>query len=131
MKPSDMLHKMCGLVLAGTDIKALCKARGLPSQATSSRSVLETLFLSPQGVTNVFNSLDRHEIALLHLLKNSDSPERLINVSKMSSRKSNKGLSAAECCCWLNRGKTRGTKKQKSNAGDLHCPPNFTFTCRH
>ena len=74
MKPSDMLHKMCELVLAGTDIKALCKARGLPSQATSSRSVLETLFLSPQGVSSVFNSLDRHEIALLHLLKNSDSP---------------------------------------------------------
>jgi len=51
MKPADMLHQMCHLVLAGTDVKAVCKARGLPSQAASSRGVLETLFLSTQGLT--------------------------------------------------------------------------------
>jgi hypothetical protein len=69
MKPANMLHPMCHAVLAGTDIKALCRARRLPSQATSSRGILETLFLSPQGLTNVFESLDSNEIALLHLLK--------------------------------------------------------------
>ena len=73
MKPANMLHQMCHAVLAGTDIKALCKARGLPPQALSSRGILETLFLSPQGLTNVFESLDSNEIALFHLLKNSDA----------------------------------------------------------
>jgi hypothetical protein len=71
MKPANMLHQMCHVMLTGTDIKALCKARGLPPQATSSRGVLETLFLSSQGLTNVFESLDSNEIALLHLLRNS------------------------------------------------------------
>ena len=74
MKPLDMLSQMCRVVLADTDVKALCKARGLSPQATSSRGILETLFLSPQGVSNVFNSLDRNEVALLHLLKNYESP---------------------------------------------------------
>ena len=71
MKPSEMLHQMCHVVLAGTDVKAVCKARGFPSQAASSRGVRETLFLSSQGLSQVFDSLDRNEIALLHLLKNT------------------------------------------------------------
>jgi len=71
MKPAEMLHQMCHVVLAGTDVKALCKARGFPSQAASSRGILETLFVSPQGLSPVFKSLDRNEIALLHLLKNT------------------------------------------------------------
>ena len=71
MKPADMLHQMCHVVLAGTDVKAVCKARGFPPQATSSRGVLETLFLSSQGLSQAFDSLDRNEIALLHLLKNT------------------------------------------------------------
>ncbi len=69
MKPTDMLHQMCHTVFAGTDVKAVCKARGFPSQAASSRGVLETLFLSSQGLGKVFDSLERKEIALLHLLK--------------------------------------------------------------
>jgi hypothetical protein len=71
MKPADMLHQMCHVVLAGTDVKAVCKVRGFPPQATSSRGVLETLFLSAQGLSQAFDSLDRNEIALLHLLKNT------------------------------------------------------------
>jgi len=74
MKPSDMLHKMCHEVLAGTDLKALCKARGLSPQAASSRGILETLFLSTQGLSDVFDSLDAKEIASLHLLKNAKVP---------------------------------------------------------
>ena len=69
MKPVDMLHQMCHVVLAGTDVKAVCKTRGFPAQAASSRGVLETLFLSSQGLSQAFDSLDRNEIALLHLLK--------------------------------------------------------------
>jgi len=74
MKPSDMLHKMCHLVLAGTDVKAICKARGLPPEAAKSRGILETLFLSSQGLADAFESLDSKEIALLHLLKNANAP---------------------------------------------------------
>jgi len=74
MKSSDMLHRMCHVMLAGTDVKALCKARGLPREATTSRGVLETLFLSPQGLADVFESLDANEIAALHLLKTSNGP---------------------------------------------------------
>ncbi len=74
MKPSNMLHQMCHVMLAGTDVKALCKARGLPPEAATSRGILETLFLSPQGLSNVFESLDSNEVALLHLLKNAKAP---------------------------------------------------------
>jgi len=74
MKPSNMLHQMCHVMLAGTDVKALCKARGLPPEAASSRGILETLFLSPQGLANVFESLDSNEVALLHLLKSAKAP---------------------------------------------------------
>ena len=69
MKPAAMLHQMCHAVFAETDVKAVCKARGFPPPAVSSRGVLETLFLSQQGLSQSFDSLDRDEIALLHLLK--------------------------------------------------------------
>ena len=71
MKPADMLHQTCQVVFAGTDVKAVCKARGFPAQAVSSRGVLETLFLSSQCPSQAFEALDSKEIALLHLLKNS------------------------------------------------------------
>lgn len=74
MKPSSMLHQMCHDMLAGTDVKALCKARGLPPETAASRGILETLFLSSQGLATVFESLDSNEVALLHLLKNADAP---------------------------------------------------------
>jgi len=74
MKPSNMLHQMCHVMLAGTDVKALCKARGLPPEAAKSRGILETLFLSPQGLAKVFESLESNEISLLHLLKHSKAP---------------------------------------------------------
>lgn len=74
MKPSNMLHQTCHVMLAGTDVKALCKARGLPPEAAASRGILETLFLSPQGLAKVFESLDSNEVALLHLLKRAKTP---------------------------------------------------------
>src|SRR4051794_30594432 len=41
---TEMLHQMCHEVLAEADIRAICKNRGLPIQAVSSRPMLESLF---------------------------------------------------------------------------------------
>ena len=65
---------MCHDVLSQVDVKAICKHRGLSSQAASSRSLLESLFVSDAGVVAVFETLDPPEIALLHLLKTIDTP---------------------------------------------------------
>src|SRR4051812_11158562 len=70
----EMLHQMCHEVLAEADVRAICKNRGLPSQAASSRPMLETLFLSDAGVAVAMGALDRTEIALLHLLRIHDKP---------------------------------------------------------
>src|SRR5437763_1490498 len=69
-----MLHQMCQEVLAEADVRAICKNRGLPNQAASSRPMLETLFLSDAGVSAAIRTLGRTEIALLHLLKGHDRP---------------------------------------------------------
>jgi hypothetical protein len=69
MNGTDMLHQMCQSVLSEADIKAICKNRGLPSHAASSRSLLESRFVSDTGVAATLAALDRTEIALLHLLK--------------------------------------------------------------
>src|SRR3954468_8740851 len=69
-----MLHQMCHEVLAEADARAICKNRGLPNQAASSRPMLESLFLSDAGVAGAMNTLDRTEIALLHLLRSQDKP---------------------------------------------------------
>jgi hypothetical protein len=69
---TEMLHQMCHEVLAEADVRAICKNRGLPKQAASSRSMLETLFVSDEGVEVAMRTLDRTEIALLHLLRSQD-----------------------------------------------------------
>ena len=74
MNQTEMLHQMCHEVLAEADVRAICKNRGLPNQAASSRSMLETLFLSDTGVAVAMRPLDRTEIALLHLLRSQDKP---------------------------------------------------------
>src|SRR3954468_22702683 len=71
---TEMLHQMCHEVLAEADVRAICKHRGLPNQAASSRPMLETLFLSDVGVAGAMRTLDRTEIALLHLLRFQDRP---------------------------------------------------------
>ena len=38
MNQTEMLHQMCHEVLAEADVRAICKNRGLPNQAASSRS---------------------------------------------------------------------------------------------
>ena len=91
MKPSKMLHQMCHGVLTGADIKALCKARGLPPEAASSRGILETLFLSPQGLSNVFDALDSNEIAPLHLLKSVGTPVDVTFFARVYGGKSSGG----------------------------------------
>lgn len=69
-----MLHQMCHEVLAEADLRAICKHRGLPHQAASSRPLLESLFLSDAGVAVAMRTLEHREIALLHLLRSHDKP---------------------------------------------------------
>lgn len=74
VNPTEMLHQMCHRILSQADIKAICKARGLPAQAASSPSVLESLFVADTGLDTAFGSLEAIEIALLHRLKAIDKP---------------------------------------------------------
>ena len=71
---TEMLHQMCHKVLSQADVKAICKVRGLPAQAASSPSVLESLFVTDRGLGAVFGLLEPLEIALLHRLKAIDKP---------------------------------------------------------
>ncbi len=82
VQASTMLHQMCHDLLAGPDVKALCKVRGFPSEASASLGILETLFLSSQGLSDSFATLDAKEVALLHLLKNSN---KAVDVSFFAS----------------------------------------------
>ena len=68
MNQTEMLGQMCRKVLSETDIKAICKSRGLPAQAASSRSLLESLFLSDVGVADAFGRSTAAKSCLLHLL---------------------------------------------------------------
>jgi hypothetical protein len=85
---TEMLHQMCHEVLAEADVRAICKNRGLPNQAASSRSMLEALFLSDAGVAVAMRPLDRTEIALLHLLRAQDKPVDVAFFSRLDPRQS-------------------------------------------
>jgi hypothetical protein len=82
-----MLHQMCHEVLAEADVKAICKNRGLPNQAASSRPLLENLFLSDTGVAVALRTLDRSDIALLHLLGAQDKPVDVAFFSRLDPPK--------------------------------------------
>jgi hypothetical protein len=83
-----MLHQMCHEVLAETDVRAICKNRGLPNQAASSRPMLEALFLSDAGVAVALRTLDRTEIALLHLLGSRGKPVEVAFFSRLDQPQS-------------------------------------------
>ena len=87
MNQTEMLHQMCHEVLAEADVRAICKNRGLPNQAASSRQMLENLFLSDAGVAVAMNTLDRTEIALLHLLRSQDKPVDVAFFSRLDPPK--------------------------------------------
>ena len=91
MRQSAMLKQMCGSVLADVDIRAMCKARGFPKDAVSSRGILETLFLSSQGLSDVFVSLDARELFLLHLLGRQDTPVNVEFFSRVYGGKTSRG----------------------------------------
>jgi hypothetical protein len=84
----EMLHQMCNELLAEVDVRAICKSRGLPNQAASSRRMLEALFLSDAGVAASMSRLDRTEIALLHLLKSQDEPVDVAFFSRLDPPRS-------------------------------------------
>ena len=69
MDTPKMLAEMCQHILSDTDIKAICKIRGLSARGASQRTVLENYLLSDIGLDAAFGSLKREEITLLHLLK--------------------------------------------------------------
>ncbi|MEX0819305.1 MAG: hypothetical protein WD070_06920, partial [Pirellulaceae bacterium] len=91
MKNSDMVHQMCHSLLAATDVKELCKTRGFASEALSSPGILETLFLSPQGVSDAFTSLEPREIATLHLLRHVDGPVDVSFFARVYGKGSSRG----------------------------------------
>jgi hypothetical protein len=88
MNQTEMLHQMCHEVLAESDVKAICKHRGLPSQAASSRSMLEAMFLTDTGVAVAMSTLNRTEIALLHLLRGLDKPVDVAFFSRLDPPRS-------------------------------------------
>lgn len=90
MNQTEMLHQMCHSVLSEADVKAICKNRGLPAHAASSRSLLESLFVSDTGVAAALAALDRTEIALLHLLKALSKPVDVTFFSPLSPPKKDK-----------------------------------------
>ena len=92
MNQTDMFHQMCHEVLAEADIRAICKSRGLPNQAASSRPMLETLFLSDAGVAVALRTLDRTEIALLHLLSAQEKPVDVAFFRRLDQPKSERWL---------------------------------------
>ena len=85
-----MLHQMCHEVLAEADVRAICKNRGLPNQAASSRSMLVSLFLSDTGAAVAMRKLDRTEIALLHLLRSQDEPVDVTFFSRLDPPQSDR-----------------------------------------
>src|SRR6516225_6310867 len=85
---TEMLHQMCHEVLAEADVRAICQNRGLPKQAASSRSMLEALFLSEAGVAAAMRTLDRIEIALLHLLRSQNKPVDVSFFSRLDPHQS-------------------------------------------
>jgi hypothetical protein len=84
---TEMLHQMCHSVLSEADIKAICKNRGLLGDVVSSRSLLESLFMSETGVAATLAALDRTEIALLHLLKAVGKPVDVAFFSRLNPPK--------------------------------------------
>lgn len=92
MNQTEMLHQMCHEVLADADVRAICKNRGLPRQAASSRSMLKTLFLTEAGVAAAMRALDRTVIALLHLLESQDKPVDVSFFSPLDPPKSERWL---------------------------------------
>lgn len=68
MNLTDMIQQMCRGVLSQADIKAICKARSLPAAAADSHTLLETLFAADSGLAAALQTLQRNEVAALHLL---------------------------------------------------------------
>lgn len=87
MNQTEMLHQMCHSVLSEADVKDICKNRGLPSHAVSSRGLLESVFVSDTGVVAMLGTLDRTEIALLHLLRALGKPVDVAFFSRLSPPK--------------------------------------------
>lgn len=68
MNLTDMIQQMCRGVLSQADIKAICKVRSLSAAAADSHTLLETLFVTDSGLAAALQTLQRNEVAALHML---------------------------------------------------------------
>lgn len=83
MDSKKLLYQMCHEALTDVDIRAIGRARGFSSQEVSSRSQLETYFLSNIGVEKVLRGLNSAEIATLHLLRIIDKPINIETLQRL------------------------------------------------
>lgn len=68
MDKDEMLKRMCQFGLSQTDIKAICKIRGLPPACLKSRELFQFNFLADTGIEETMASLNEKQILFLHLL---------------------------------------------------------------
>ncbi|MEA2034106.1 MAG: hypothetical protein U9N40_01225 [Euryarchaeota archaeon] len=68
MDMQSMLKQMCKSDISDSDIKAICKSRGFPVKAVTSRDIFENFFISMIGIKEALNSLTYREVVFLHLL---------------------------------------------------------------
>jgi len=87
---SKMLQQMCVEVLTEAEVRAICKNRGLPDQAASSRPLFAALFISETGVPTALGTLQRTEFALLHLLRAQDKPVDITFFSRLDPPKADR-----------------------------------------
>lgn len=68
MDTQSMLKQMCKSDINDSEIKAICKSRGFPANAVTSRDIFENFFISMIGIKEALNSLTYEEVVFLHLL---------------------------------------------------------------
>ncbi len=68
MDTQSMLKQMCKSDINDSEIRAICKSRGFPANAVTSRDFFENFFISMIGIKEALNSLTYEEVVFLHLL---------------------------------------------------------------
>ena len=68
MSDQEVAEIMCESILTKSDIKEICKARGISSKETMSKTHFENFFLSHIGVAEVIKTLSQEEIIFLNYL---------------------------------------------------------------
>lgn len=69
MEPGKMLDNMFETGLTAQERNALCRSRGFSQREISTPNLFKNVFLSDRGLQAAFASLERDEIAALHIMK--------------------------------------------------------------